>query len=188
MAAHAFGQQLDINPWDALLMAVKIAAGKVAYCEFVIGTATNDLELEGRAVRMEGDRDGGPGLLMHPDTGEPLGVGEYRDLSWWVEKGEIWHDRMAKCAKMAIDAGIAAWQVNRIEEDAQKMARVLNAVLDGLEGHISDDAAAAARSIMRNELLAIEKEEQVGQALDKRSSDRDLDGAVVDSTGRWDEN
>lgn len=184
VAAHAFAQQLNVNPWDALLMAVRIAAGKVAYCEHVIGTAKSDLELEGRVERLSGG-DGEPGLLIHPDTGEPLGVGDFRDLSFWRQQSELWHDRLAKTSKMAIDAGIAAYEVQRVEAEAQRMARVLNAVLDGLEGEISESTALKARAIMREELLLIEEEEtRVSGALGRAS---DPDRAVVDSTGTWEE-
>jgi len=176
--AHAFGAELNINPWDALLKAVRIAAGKSAYCEMVISTASNDLELEGRVVRSE------DGILVHPDTGEPLGVGEFRDLSWWVEQSALWHDRLTKTSKMAIDAGIAAWQVEKVEAEAQRMARVLNAVIDGLEGEITPELEMRMRSIMRNELLMIDQEEQLGTALERKA---DMDGPVVDSTARWDD-
>lgn len=185
MAAHAFGQQLDINPWDALLMAVRIAAGKVQYCEYVIGTAQSDLELEGRFERVGADDQGNGGILVHPDTGAPLGVGEYRDLSFWVSQSEVWHDRLAKTSKMAIDAGIAAWQVEKIEQEAQRMARVLNAVIEGLESKIDDATALEMRAIMRNELLRIDEEEGLNKQLESRTTDPDR--AVVDSTGRWED-
>jgi hypothetical protein len=188
LMAHAFGTELDINPWDALLKAVRIAAGKVAYIEWVLSRAQSDLELEGRAVRVDStDREtGGRGrssdavaLLLHPDTGEPLGVGEYRDLSWWVQKGELWHDRMARTAKMAIDAGVAVWQVQQIEQQAQVLARVLNAVIDGVEGVVSEETVAEMRRLMRNELLQIEVEER---RRDGALGDGDPDRGAVDST------
>lgn len=177
--AHAFGQALNVNPWDGLLLAVRIAAGKVAYIEGVLGTAKDDLELEGRLVRTE-PTDGGPGLLIHPDTGEPLGVGAYRDLSWWVTKGELWHDRLAKCSKMAVDAGIAAWQVRQVEDEANRIARVLNAVIEQMEGIIGETQAAEMRAIMRSELLLMEQED-----LRAGGGSVDQDRAVVDSTGQW---
>lgn len=185
MAAHAFAQQLDINPWDALLMAVRIAAGKVAYCEHVIGTASSDLELEGRVERL--DAGDGTSLLVHPDTGKPLGVGQFRDLSFWRQQSELWHDRLAKTSKMAIDAGIAAYEVQRVEAEAQRMARVLNAVIEGLEGVIDELTALKMRQLMREELLHIEAEEarQSGTALSERQHDPDR--AVVDSTGTWED-
>ena len=164
---HAFAAQLDVNPWEALLMAVRIAAGKVAYIESVLASAKSDLELEGRAVvELDGGgSEGGPGgpqsrLLLHPDTGEPLGVGEYRDLSWWVEKGELWHDRMARCAKMAVDAGIAAWQVERVEAEAAAIATVLNGIIDELGDEITESQVARLRARMRSELLQLDAEQR----------------------------
>lgn len=185
--AHAFGAELNINPWDALLKAVRIAAGKSAYCEYVLGTAKSDLELEGRVERIGGG-DGESMLLVHPDTGEPLGVGQFRDLSFWVEQSALWHDRLTKTSKMAIDAGIAAWEVQKVEHEAQRMARVLNAVIEGLQDRISDELVLEMRSIMRNELLQIDEEESGSDgtgvlATVKTNADR----AVVDSTGRWDD-
>lgn len=197
--AHAFAQQLNVSPWEALLMAVRIAAGKVAYIESVLDSANSDLELEGRrpvemgddgvissgAVRVGGggvgnrkrsggdDADGADGtdsatektwlggagiVLLHPDTGEPLGAGRYRDLSWWVEKGEIWHDRLVKSSKMAIDAGIARWQVERVEAEAHTIAQVLNGILDELGDDITEDQALRLRARMRKELLRIEEQ------------------------------
>jgi hypothetical protein len=179
VAAHGFAQELNVNPWEALLMAVRIAAGKVAYIESVLASAPSDLALEGRAVVVNtsdpedaSGRDQGAQmrsrLLIHPDTGEPLGVGEYRDLTWWVQKGEVWHDRLAKTAKMAVDAGIAAWQVEQVETDAHNIARVLNAVVEQLDGKISEEQASEIRSIMRAELLRIDAEqnEQTGRVLE----------------------
>lgn len=177
---HAFGAALDVSPWEGLLWAVKIAAGKVAYIEGVLGTAKSDLELEGRVARSEPTAEGGPGLLMHPDTGEPLGVGAYRDLSFWVKQSETWHDRLLKSSKMAIDAGVQAWQISRIEEDAAKIARVLNAVIEGMQGEITEDQAAGIRRLMRDELLAIDTEES-------KHAKSGPDQAAVDTYARWDD-
>jgi hypothetical protein len=191
--AHAFGAELDINPWDALLKAVRIAAGKVAYIEWVLSRAQDDLELEGRAVRIEptdpatGGRErtsGAVALLLHPDTGEPLGVGEYRDLSWWVQKGELWHDRMARTAKMAIDAGVAVWQVQKIEQEAQVLARVLNAVIAGVEDSVPEDVVAEMRRLMRNELLQIEAEEGVSSGVGA-GAPAALGGGAAQGDGTW---
>lgn len=155
LMAHAFAQELNITPWEAMLKAVRIAAGKVAYCEWVLGTASSDLELEGRVVRSD---DGEESLLIHPDTGEPLGVGAFRDLSFWVKQSELWHDRMAKTAKMAIDAGVAKWQIEKAETEANAIARVLNAVVEAIEDEISPAQLARMRTVMRTELLQLARE------------------------------
>lgn len=149
LMAHAYAAQLEVDPWEALLMSVRIAAGKVAYIESVLGTARNDLELEGRAL----DTESG---LVHPDTGKPLR--EYRDLSWWVTKGEYWHAQLARCAKMAVDAGIAAWMAQRMEADAEALARVLNASIEALD--LDDEQADLMRAAMRAELMKMDSEQQ----------------------------
>jgi hypothetical protein len=171
---HAFGAELDITPWEALLRAVRIAAGKSAYCEWVLAQASHDLELEGRFGRDEG------GMLIHPDTGEPLGGGQLRNLSWWVAKSELWHDRLARTSKMAIDAGVAKWQIERMEAEANQLARVLNAVLEGMAGEISEEQSARMRQLMRNELLALDAESS-NRAI---GATADADARVVDSTWR----
>lgn len=172
LMAHAFGRELDISPMEALLKAVRIAAGKSAYCEYMLASATSDLELEGRVTRGEG-----PGaLLMHPDTGEPLGVGEFRDLTFWVNKSELWHDRLAKTSKLAIDAGVAAWQIERIQTSAAEIVRVLNAIIEGVSGQITDDLVMKMRHLAREELLMMDKEKQ------QVSISSNPDAPVVDST------
>jgi hypothetical protein len=173
LAAHAFAQELDVNPWDALLMAVRIAAGKVQYCQWVIGAATSDLEIEGRFTR------GADGLVVHPDTGEPLGAGQLRNLTFWNTKLEFWHGRLAQTAKWAIDAGVAAYEVARAETEAQNMARVLNATLEGVQGQVPEEVVAKMRALMRRELLAIDAEQGSIRA------STDADAAIVDST--WQE-
>lgn len=190
VAAHAFAQQLNINPWDALLMAVRIAAGKVSYCETVIGTAVSDLELEGRFERVSANEDGTGGILVHPDTGEALGVGQYRDLSFWVKQSELWHDRLAKTSKMAVDAGIAAYEIQKVEAEAQRMARVLNAVIEGLDGKIDERLALEMRALMRSELLRIDQEESANagmQAIESASVATAQHRESIDGTGSWED-
>lgn len=159
LMAHKFAQQLNMSPWDALLMAVRIAAGKVAYIESVLSEAADDRELEGRVLRSE------DGILVDPDSGEPLGVGNYRDRSWWVQKGEYWHQRLAVTAKLAIDAGVAERMVEAQVLQVQMMMRPIEAAIAAAQ--LSPAQEAAARAAMRREILALETEGAV------------LEGAVV---------
>lgn len=150
LMGHAFAEQLDVDPWEALLMAVRISAGKVAYIESVLSTARSDAELEGRP---DGQLPAGEGLRS-PDTGAALpDESGFRDLSWWVTKGEWWHGQMARCAKMAVDAGIQAYLAERVEGDALAVARVLERVVGELE--LSDEQEDRVRSAMREELLRL---------------------------------
>lgn len=170
MVGHAFAGELDCSPWEALLKAVRIAAKRVAYTDWVLGQATSDLELEGRFGRTD------EGLLLHPDTGEPLGAGQVRDLSWWVQKNELWTDRLARYGKMAIDAGVAERLVHQVELEGQTLGRILSAALSELEGKVSEDVIASVRSAMRGELLALEREQASIQPT------TDPDARTVDST------
>lgn len=154
LMGHAFGRELDLNPWDALLKAVRIAAGKSAYCEYVLSLAHDDLELEGRAIRR--GRGAADDILVHPDTGEPLGVGAYRDLSFWVTRSEFWADRMARYAKMAIDAGVAERLVERAQLDASRIVEVLNGTLEALGDELSEDVQFRLRAQLRAQLLALD--------------------------------
>jgi hypothetical protein len=158
--AHAYAAQLNVSPWDALLLAVRIAAGKVAYTEQVLAEATDDRELDGRWARDEN------GILVDPTSGEPLGVGAFRDRSWWVAKNEYWTRELAKTAKMAIDAGVAERMVEAQVLQVQLIARPIEKVLQVLG--LSPEQEMLARSTMRKELQSIEAEQaqQGGTTLD----------------------
>lgn len=166
---HAFAGELDCSPWEALLRSVRIAAQKVSYTELVLSQAQNDLELEGRIVRDNG-------VVMHPDTGEALGVGQLRDLSFWVSQNALWVDRLARYAKMCVDAGVAERLVQQIELEGAALGRVLGAALGELEGHVSDDLMARVRATMRAELMQIDREQS------RVALTRGPDEPVVDST------
>ncbi len=160
MMAHAFAAQLNVSPWDALLLAVRIAAGKVAYTEQVLADAADDRELDGRWARDEN------GILVDPTTGEPLGVGAFRDRSWWVAKNEYWTRELAKTAKMAIDAGVAERLVEAQVLQVQLVSRPIEKALAALD--LNPEQEAIARTAMRQELQQIESEQaqQGGQTLD----------------------
>lgn len=151
--AHAFAKELNVTPWEALLTAVRIAAGKVAFCESKLAEAQSDLELEGRVERLG---EGAEAMLIHPDTREPLGVGAFTDLSFWVEKSEYWHDKLARVAKMAIDAGVAEKLVQAQMIQVQLVTRPIEAALAVLE--LSHEQELEVRAAMRRELAAIESE------------------------------
>lgn len=92
--AHAYARELECTPWEALLRVVKIAAGKVAYCQYKIGDADNDEDLE-------------PGGR----------------LFYWVTLEERWVVNLAKMAQVAINAGVAERLVRQVELEGQLMVR-----------------------------------------------------------------
>lgn len=126
--AHGFAVALDVTPWQALLTAVKIAAGRVAFIEAKLGQAVNDTDFE------------------------PSG-----DLAWWVRQSELWHDRMAKVAKMAIDAGVAERLVKQVELEAELMLKATQLTFSELG--LDEMTRERALGIMSRHLLELESAE-----------------------------
>lgn len=126
--AHGFAKALDVTPWQALLEAVKIAAGRVHYIEAKLGTAVEDSQLQ-------------------PDG----------DLAWWVRQGEVWHERLAKVAKMAIDAGVAERLVKQVELEAELMLKATTLTLGELG--LDEVTRERALGIMSRHLLELESKE-----------------------------
>ena len=100
IVGHAFARALEVTPWEGLLQAVKIAAGRSAYCESKLATATDDEEL------VPGGR-----------------------LWEWVKLASEWHEKMAKVSKLAIDAGVAERLVRQLELEATLMLRATRLTL-----------------------------------------------------------
>jgi hypothetical protein len=151
--AHEFAVEMDVTPWEALLLVVRITAGRVRYCERVLAEARDDRELDGR-LRLREDGTWEP--LSVSQSGELVEV-EVRDRRWWVETSERERDRLARVSKAALDAGIAQIMVQREIEQGDLIAathlRVFEAaVAAGVEGRALD----AIREAMKAELLALE--------------------------------
>jgi hypothetical protein len=122
VVGHAFARELDCTPWEALLRAVRIAAGRVAFIESKLATAEcdEDLEPEGR--------------LWH-----------------WVRQAEEWHDKMLRASRLAIDAGVAERLVRQLELEAELMLKAANMTLDEL-GLEADERQRVLSSLARNML------------------------------------
>jgi hypothetical protein len=142
LMAHQFAQELDVSPWEALLMVIRITAGRVRYCEAVLASAVDDRELEGRV-----------------SSQEPTGVTENgdlttgRDLRWWVDTSERERDRLARVSKAAIDAGVAQLLIEKELRNGEELAGTFVKVLDAMESAgMGDEALEVARTVMRKEL------------------------------------
>lgn len=140
--AHKFAEELDVSPWEALLLVIRITAGRLRYIESVLASANDDTEIEGRAA-----------------DGSPLGVSEAgdlttsRNLTWWVEKSESERDRLAKVSKAAIDAGVAQLLIEKELRQGEELAETFVKVIEGLrDAGVGDEILEVARGVMRNQL------------------------------------
>lgn len=147
IVGHAFARQLDISPWEGLLVAVKIAAGRVAFIEGKLATATEDRQLE--PPLKESISEAG---RTHDHQGT--------NLHHWVKQAEYWTDRLAKVSRLAIDAGVAERVVRQLELEAQLMLRATNLTLDELG--LGDEERSRALVIMSRNLLKLERQELAG--------------------------
>jgi hypothetical protein len=145
--AHKFAEELDVSPWEALLLVIRITAGRLRYIESVLASAVDDNELEGRV-----------------DEDEPTGVSEDgqlttgRNLTWWVEKSEEERDRLAKVSKAAIDAGVAQLLIEKELRQGEALAATFVKVVEEMEAAgMSEEVLEVARTVMRGQLqLALE--------------------------------
>lgn len=140
VVAHAFARALDVTPWEGLLTAVKIAAGRVAFCEAKLGTAYTDRQLE-------------PPNESFGVAGDP----GQDNLHYWVKQAEVWHDKLARVSKLAIDAGVAERLVRQIELEAQLMLRATSLTFEELG--LNDELRERALGIMSRKLLELEAAE-----------------------------
>lgn len=149
LMAHAFAEELDITPWEALLYVIRITAGRVAYCQRVLAGATSDKALEGRVRE---DPDAAP--LGMTESGEPI---EEKNLAWWVETSERERILLAKVSKAAIDAGVAAMMVSTAVQEGEKIGAIMMTTLDELEAAgLSDEMLDKARGIMERQLRILD--------------------------------
>jgi hypothetical protein len=158
VVAHGFARQLNVTPWEGLLVAVKIAAGRVAWIEAKLAGVREDRQLEpanNEAISEAGRDQDHQGVNVH----------------YWVRQAELWHDRLARVSKLAIDAGVAERLVRQLELEAQLMLRATNLTLDELG--LDDDTRQRALGIMSRNLLALEAQEVRGTGDEVRENEDD---------------
>jgi hypothetical protein len=125
LATLVMGPAIEVEPHQALISIIHIAAGEVAYATERIA------ELDTRDA------------IVNPETRQETTGGEdgsyttttyhKQELNLWIQVRQGAMDRLARYSKMALDAGIAARQVQFAEEYGGKIATALQHVLAGLD-------------------------------------------------------
>lgn len=144
LMAHAFARQLNVTPWEGLELAVRIAAGRVAFIEHKLAQAEVDRQLE------------------PPSKDSISEAGRVQDqqgtnLYHWVKQAELWHDKLTRVSALAIQQGVSEKMVRQLELEAQLMLRATSRTLEELG--FTDDDLERALGLMSRNLLAVEAEE-----------------------------
>lgn len=131
MTAHAYADELDVSPWQALLSQVRLLAGQVSWLQHRVRIA--EAESGAEAIKPGGS-------------------------AWhWVALLEARGERLAKVSKMAISAGVAERFVRQLELEGEMMLTAALHALDsiGVAGEERDRALAS----MASKLLELETQE-----------------------------
>lgn len=141
------GTAVDMDPYDALLWAIRLSAGEVAYCDAQISRLHED-ELFERPLRQ---------TYMQMPSGAFELVEEKRDpevVTRWHSLRRDAADRMARYAKMAIDAGIDERRVAVAERVADILAPLLENLAEDL--NLSAKQRAKLPDVLGTRLRALE--------------------------------
>lgn len=129
VAALEVARELNINPWEALLKNVRLAAGRVAWV---------DEQLSEAVRRNDGD-------MQKPE------------IARWLKESRLERTLMAKMAKAAIDGGVAERMVRQVELEGQLVAAAVLAALDKLE--LTTDQRTLALEAAHQQLLSAEPDQ-----------------------------
>jgi len=119
--------ELNVSPWEALTLAVRRAAGRVAWVDAQLSAAT------------------------HAADGDEAGD---RTVARWLAESRRERTLLARTAKAAIDAGVAERFVRQVELEGKMIAEVLGRVIDQLG--LDPDARVQAFALAQRELLVLE--------------------------------
>lgn len=97
-------RELNITPWEALLKAVRVAAGRAAWVDAQLAEATRRNDGDSSAAEVRG----------------------------WLKESRDERMLMARTAKAALDAGVAERIVRQTELEGEIVAEVIGRVIDRL--------------------------------------------------------
>lgn len=123
------GVPIDVEPTDALLMAVRTAAGHLAYLTAKVSTVADD------------------DVLESPN-------GRDQSLHVWGRLQQDAVDRLARVSKMALDAGVAERWVSLAQRAGEQIVGALEAAMRDVK--LPPREAAALGRAFATQLVALE--------------------------------
>jgi hypothetical protein len=136
-AVGLFGLPREVEAHQALLEEVHRAAGHVAWLGEVVGGLDKNQVVHGITR-----------TVQHPDGTRT--VESRAAVNPWVKLYQDERDRLVRVAKAAMDAGVEERRVRLAEQQAQRLAAVIRAILTDLGHDLEDDRV---RKVVRLRLL-----------------------------------
>ena len=152
-AKRLMGPAIDVDPMDALLWCVRIAAGEVAYLTWKLESLTEE-EIIVQEMTIEKREAYGE----HAESYDQETVSNKADLSIWIRARQGALDRLAKFSKMALDAGIDERRLALAEDAGDQLSSMLREVLEGLE--LTPAQEQRAPEIVRGALEKLERSQR----------------------------
>jgi hypothetical protein len=121
-----FGQVIHVDPLDALLWTIHLSAGHIFWLQADLAALPDEDKLKS----FEGQ------VLMR----------------LWNEERE----RLARTAKLALDAGVAERQVAMAERFGEQLARLIGGILGDPELALNKRQVAASRDVVQRHLVALD--------------------------------
>lgn len=148
---RVMGPALDVDPMEALLWCVRIAAGEVAYSTFKVETLEEQDAVGRPTTSVSRTATGGKNNESWEETTfSPVA------LNLWITVRRESLDRLAKYSKMALDAGIAERSVKLAESAGDSLALAIREILEGLQ--LSAIQEQKAPELVRGALIKLEQE------------------------------
>ncbi|WP_272476174.1 hypothetical protein [Baekduia alba] len=129
--ATAMGIPLEIEPHEAILQCIRIAAGEVRYCsdriaELYLDDAVGPIVSRKRRPLSHGkDGESATETVEEVTSGPP-------ELHVWVRARQVAMDRLVNFSKIALAAGVEERRVTVAERHGQAMAELIRGVLGDL--------------------------------------------------------
>lgn len=145
--AIVMGAPIDIEPHEALMQCIRIAAGEVQYASERIAEL-DPAEAVGPSVStrpLKEEKGAESPTSRVEEHGPPA-------LHIWIQVRQKAMDRLANYARLAIAAGIAERQVEIAEKQAHLIVKAMNGLLKELG---IDPASEEARRAVRNHLTLV---------------------------------
>ena len=139
------GQPLPVDPGDALLQCIQIAAGEVQYASLRIAELDDDQAVvEQRQVKTRPLSEGKDGEDPHTIV-EEVTTSTTAELHIWIRVRQQAMDRLVNYSSVAIKAGLEERRVKIAEQTGQLIAQAVRGILEDLGVANHPDAPSVVR-------------------------------------------